>query len=69
MAAIMRPAGAPGGLRLDAMTPAAAPAVGRRGLPHGGSNRWQGKRDRFPAVTAGRELSAASGRRLPCFPW
>ena len=39
MAAIMRPAGAPGGLRLDAMTPAAAPAVGRRGLPHGGSNR------------------------------
>jgi hypothetical protein len=35
MTAIMRPAGAPGGLRLDAMTPAAAPAVGRRGLPHG----------------------------------
>ena len=68
MAVIMRPAGAPSGLRLDAMTPAAALRSAAGGLPHGGSNRWQGKRDRFPAVTAGWELSAASGRRLQRFP-
>jgi len=67
MTAVMRPAGAPGGLRLDAMTPAAALRSAAGGCLMGFKSLAR-KRDRFPAVTAGRELSAASGRRLPCFP-
>jgi hypothetical protein len=68
MAAIMRPAGAPGGLRLDAMTPAAALRSAAGGCLMGfkslfaARHRTGGRRPRA-AVPAARGAHAATPRR------
>ncbi len=62
MTAIMRPAGAPGGLRLDAMTPAAA-LRSAAGVASWGFKSLARKTRPVSAVTAGRELSAVSSKQ------